>query len=63
MNKVSCSYVDDCRFAYRTDLTGAQMILKEVFCRGDPSKCEILNRHLSGKDIPNNMPPDGTVET
>lgn len=62
MNKESCSYVDDCRFASRTDLTGAEMMLQEIYCRGDPSKCEILNRYITGKEIPDNMLPDGTIE-
>jgi len=62
MDKEACLYIDDCRFASRTDLTAAQKILKEIYCGGDHSKCEILNRHKSGKEIPENMLPDGVIE-
>jgi len=63
MNQESCPYIDDCTFASRIDLTAAQMVLKDIYCHGDPSKCEILKRHLSGKVIPKNMLPDGIIET
>lgn len=59
----TCAYRYDCAFYKTTKGTAAIMLLKEIYCLGAPSKCEILNRWLRGQLIPTNMLPDGTIET
>ncbi len=59
----TCAYRNDCAFYKKTSDTTAIMILKEIYCQGDPSKCEILKRWLRGTLIATNMLPDGTSET
>jgi hypothetical protein len=59
----TCAYRNDCVFYKKARDTAAIMLLKELYCHGSPSKCEILKRWLRGKSIPTNMLPDGTSET
>lgn len=63
MSQELCPKFNDCPFASRTKLSTALMTLKEIYCLGDPLKCEILKRFLSGKVIPKKMLPDGMIET
>jgi hypothetical protein len=57
-----CLYKNDCTFYKKPSWTAAIKVLKEVYCNGDPSACEILTRYLHDLYIPENMMPDGTIE-
>jgi len=63
MSKERCPFKDECPFYRKPDYTAAIKVLREIYCHGDPSKCEILTKYIHGNSIPENMLPDGTVET
>ena len=57
-----CKYRNDCDFYKKAKGTAAIMLLKKIYCEGASSSCEIYNRKLRGKSVPENLLPDGTVE-
>jgi hypothetical protein len=57
-----CSLAGDCLFYQRREVTPSVGVLKKIYCEGDPNRCEIRNRRLAGKPIPESMLPDGTVD-
>jgi len=61
MAKEQCLFNDECPFYLRPARTPANRILREVYCHGDPSECEILTRYICDNSIPENTLPDGTI--
>lgn len=61
-DKIVCSLAEDCSFYQRHEVTPSVGMLKKIYCHGDPNRCEIRARRLAGKQIPEHMLPDGTVE-
>jgi hypothetical protein len=57
-----CAYQKRCAFFARQEDMGVYKTLKKIYCQNVPLRCEILKRHMAGKQIPNNMLPDGTIE-
>jgi len=63
MAKERCLFNDECPFYQKPARTPANRILREVYCYGDPSECEILTRYICDNSIPENMLPDGAIST
>ncbi len=61
--KERCRFNDECPFYLRPVRTTAIRMLRETYCCGDPSKCEILTSYICDNSIPENMLPDGTIDT
>jgi len=61
--KEQCLFNDECPFYLRPVWTTANRILRETYCYGDASECEILTRYLFDNSIPENMLPDGKIIT
>ena len=59
----TCAYRKDCSFYKKTRDIATIMLLKQIYCGGDLLKCEILKRSLHARSIPDNLLPDGTIET
>ena len=58
MSKERCLFKDECPFYRKPDYTATIGVLREIYCHGDPSKCEILTKYLHESSIPENMFPD-----
>jgi len=58
-----CVYQAQCVFFNKADKTSAEKTLMEIYCFITPKHCEILKRFRGDQSIPDNMLPDGTVQS
>ena len=56
-----CPLLPTCPFFNSLSLPGSAAILKDINCRADFGKCERYKRRAAGKEVPDNLWPNGKL--